>query len=505
MQDDEMIVARALNVDLDQIHANAQRLRDGKQGIAGSVSGSAAVPDAKNAHEPIMTDSSPDEDPAVDADSLAHVEDWYRVHCEPISDICIVSLGTHRHAVIVPNFALLRKQRRPNSREHIRFEFHEASNQLPPGDRPDTFSLRSAPLPRIADGQPDREQLKAELNDLSSIDAEAPRACPESIAELIHVYRPEAKCDPNGNLELDLGFDSLDRILLIASVEEAFGIFIPDDQAARIFTVGDLISAVQQRTPSSSPVGAISWFRVLDAPAGAAEQSLADSILKQRPSLTFLAWGLGRLLRATWGGRFHFEVHGREWILPDGPYLMVANHSSHLDPLFLLWALPYRVAKRLSFMGHTEYFGSGWKSALARRLKLVPVDPDEHARTGMRLSAEALRRGMIGMVFPEGERSPNGAQQRFHRGVAVLARELDVPILPIAICGTYDVLPRGREQIQPAPVQVRFGPPLRADPQETEQNLLARMWAAVRQLREADARPRAPIPVPMDICRKPMG
>jgi 1-acyl-sn-glycerol-3-phosphate acyltransferase len=96
-------------------------------------------------------------------------------------------------------------------------------------------------------------------------------------------------------------------------------------------------------------------------------------------------------------------------------------------------------------------------------------------------------------------------QQRFHRGAAVLARELDVPILPVAICGTYDVLPRGREQIRSAPVQVRFGPPLRPDPQETEQNLLARMWAAVRQLREPDAQPREPIPAPMDVYSKPMG
>lgn len=440
-----------------------------------------------------------------DPRSLAQIEDWYRRRCKLISDICIIALGTHRHAVIVPNFALLREQRRANSCEHIRFEFHEASNQLPPGERPDTLSLRSTPLPRTADGQPDREQLKAEIDEVSCIDAQAPPACPESIASLLRTYRPYATCRPNANLELDFGFDSLDRVLLIASVEEAFGISIPDDQAARIFTAGDLISAVQQGAPSSSPAGAASWPELLSRPAGAAEQSLADSILKQRPALTFLAWALARLLRATWGRRFHFEVHGREWILPNGPYLMVANHSSHLDPLFLLWALPYRVAKRLSFMGHTEYFGSGWKSALAKRLKLVPVDPDEHARSGMRISAQALRRGMIGMVFPEGERSPNGVQQRFHRGVAVLARELDVPILPVAICGTYDVLPRGREQIQPAPVQVRFGPPLRPDPQETEQNLLARMWAAVRQLREADARPRAPMPVPMDLYRKPMG
>lgn len=510
MQDDEMMVARALNVDLNQIDADAQSLRDGNQSVPGRVSGGAAMPDAKNAHEPIMTDSSAREEIRIasDAASLARIESWYRQHCEPISEICIVPLSAHRHAVIVPNFQLLKEQRRPNSREHIRFEFHEASMQLPAGERPDTFSLRPTPLPRGSDGQLDREQLKREITAESCDTAEAlpmpsePTA--STVGELIRVYRPNAICEPNANLEVDLGFDSLDRVLLIASTEKAFGISIPQDHASQIFTVGDLIRTVQQR-PESSPPGAISWSDVLNELPSGAEHSLANSILKQRPGTTLLAWSLAKLLRLAWGRRFHFEVQGRERILPAGPYLLVANHSSHLDPLFLLWALPYRIAKRLSFMGHTEYFGSGWKSALAKRLKLVPVDPDEHARSGMRLSAEALRRGMIGMVFPEGERSPNGAQQRFHRGVAVLAREMDVPILPVAICGTYEVLPRGRDQVRPAPVQVRFAPPLRPDPQETEQNLLARMWTAVRQLREADARAREPIPFPLEIACKRVG
>ncbi|HKR27251.1 MAG TPA: 1-acyl-sn-glycerol-3-phosphate acyltransferase [Acidobacteriaceae bacterium] len=444
----------------------------------------------------------------ADAASLSRIEGSYREHCEPISDICIVPLAAHLHAIIVPNFELLREQHRPNSREHLRFEFHEASKQLPAGERPDTFSLRSTPLPRAADGEPDRERLSRELSEEPRTTEEAlampsgPTA--DRIGKLIRLFRPDAVCEANANLELNLGFDSLDRVLLIASIEKAFGIVIPDDQAARIFTVSDLISAVEQRAPSSAPA-AVSWSEALRQPLVGAEQSLADSILKQRPGLTLLAWGIARLLRLVWGRRFRFEVHGREWILPAGPYLLVANHTSHLDPLVLLWALPYRVARRVSFMGHTEYFGSGWKAAIATRLKLVPVDPDEHARSGMRLSADALRRGMIGMVFPEGERSPNGVQQRFHRGVAVLAREIDVPILPVAICGTYEVLPRGREQIRSAPVQVRFGPPLRPDPQETEQNLLARMWAAVRQLREKDARPRESIPAPLDIYSNRMG
>lgn len=334
---------------------------------------------------------------------------------------------------------------------------------------------------------------------------EDPTAGP--IVELIRHYQSQAVCERNANLELDLGVDSLDRVLLIASVEKTFGISIPDDQAARIFTVGDLIEAVRERAerPHSPAPAALSWSDALRRPLDPAEQRLADSILKQRRGLTFLAWSSATLLRLIRGRRFPFEVQGLDWTALQPPYLIAANHSSHLDPLFLLWALPWSIAQRLSFMGHTEYFGSGWKAAAARRLKLVPVDPDAHAKSGMRLSAEALRRGMVGMVFPEGERSPNGAQQRFHRGLAVLARELNVPILPVAICGSWEVLPRGHNRIRFAPVQVRFGSPLQPDPDETEQNLLARVWMAVRDLRGPDAQPREPIAVPMEFYWKQMG
>jgi 1-acyl-sn-glycerol-3-phosphate acyltransferase len=85
----------------------------------------------------------------------------------------------------------------------------------------------------------------------------------------------------------------------------------------------------------------------------------------------------------------------------------------------------------------------------------------------------------------------------------VLARELRVPIVPAAICGSYEVLPRGRERILPRPVEVRFGDALRAEPDETEEDLLSRIWMAVAELRGPDAQPREPMPLPMDLAPHP--
>lgn len=516
---DELSVAGTLDIHFDQVDADVQRGDNGGDRVAGRhVTSGAAVTDAKISgkpgHEAIMNDSSTigaESRRAADPQSLARLERWYEKHCEPVSEVCIVPLPdgssapAHLHAFVVPDFALLRERRRPNARELIRFEFHQASKLLAPDLRPQSFSVRAHPLPRNANGEPDRDRLRMELSqfvDCSSAAAEN-NAVRDTVCALIRALRPAACVREDANLDLDLGFDSLDRILLVASVEKTFGIAISSEQASRIFTVGDLISVSRGRQLGtdvpipSSPVP--SWADILRQPLNAQERSVAHLILKPRTALTLMAWSAAQMLRIACAWRFRFEVQGREWLPAQGAYLLVVNHCSHLDPLFLLWALPFSSARRLSFMGHTEYFGTGWKAAVAKRLKLIPVDPDEHALEGIRLCAEALRRGLIGAVFPEGERSPDGAQQPFHRGIALLAIALDVPIVPVGLAGTYEVLPRGGEHIRWAPVQVRFGAPVRPARGEKEQDLLARVWAAVSQLRGKDARSRESIPRPIDI------
>lgn len=455
----------------------------------------------------------PDEVPSCppELQSLWRLERWYLHHCRPVSEICIVPLpggpsaSAHLHAVLVPDFALLKERRQPNSRELIRFEFQKASRLLAPSDRPHTFSVRAQPLPRTAAGEPDRERLRIALSEpTDSTAAPSPLAAEPLrtlVCELIRACRPAHCIREDANLELDLGFDSLDRVLLLCSVEKTFDVVIPPRQAARILRVGDLIRAVlhaQTRRAPASPTLS-SWEETLSRPLRPHERKLAGVILQPRPLLSFLAWSGAHLLRTVFGRRFRFQVEGRARLPAHGAYLLIANHCSHLDPLFLLWALPFSVARRLSFMGHTEYFGSGWRAAIARRLNLVPVDADEHALEGLRLCAEALRQGFIGAVFPEGERSPDGAQQRFHRGIALLAIQLQVPIVPVAIAGTYEVLPRGGRPLSYAPVRVSFGPPLRPERGETEQDLLARAWAAVWRLRGDDARSRERAPRPLHI------
>jgi 1-acyl-sn-glycerol-3-phosphate acyltransferase len=96
---------------------------------------------------------------------------------------------------------------------------------------------------------------------------------------------------------------------------------------------------------------------------------------------------------------------------------------------------------------------------LARTLNVVPVDPDTHLLRAMRASAGGLRAGKILNLYPEGQRSFDGRLQEFKNGAAILATEFDLPIVPVAIDGTYRVWPRGSRRLHPAKVRISFGEP----------------------------------------------
>jgi long-chain acyl-CoA synthetase len=77
-------------------------------------------------------------------------------------------------------------------------------------------------------------------------------------------------------------------------------------------------------------------------------------------------------------------------------------------------------------------------------MRIVPVDPDANLVSAMRAGAAGLERGRVLVLFPEGERSIDGAVKSFRKGAAILAAHLGVPVVPVAIDGLYRLWPRGR-------------------------------------------------------------
>jgi 1-acyl-sn-glycerol-3-phosphate acyltransferase len=156
-------------------------------------------------------------------------------------------------------------------------------------------------------------------------------------------------------------------------------------------------------------------------------------------------------------------VEGADNVPEDGAAILASNHLSFSDSFFL----PLVVPRPITFLAKSDYFtGPGVKGFFTKMffagVGQVPVD-----RSGGRASEAALRTGLrilgegslLG-IYPEGTRSPNGTLYRGKTGLARMAMEAKVPILPVAMIGTYEIQPPGQLRPGLRRVGIRIGRPL---------------------------------------------
>jgi 1-acyl-sn-glycerol-3-phosphate acyltransferase len=167
-----------------------------------------------------------------------------------------------------------------------------------------------------------------------------------------------------------------------------------------------------------------------------------------------------RLWRAVCAVSGGLTVTGR-WRVSGG-CVVVANHSSHADTAVLLAALP--AGAQPVFAAAADY----WFDVPVRRFvasSLIGVLPVRRSGTDtyaqlLAAARPALKAGRTVVIYPEGTRSTDGSVAEFRSGAVRLARDCGVPILPVAVLGTAEVLPKGASFISHAPMQVRIGAPL---------------------------------------------
>jgi long-chain acyl-CoA synthetase len=176
---------------------------------------------------------------------------------------------------------------------------------------------------------------------------------------------------------------------------------------------------------------------------------------------------VSRLLQIISLDRFHLRVSGIEKLPKSGGFILSSNHQSFLDPPILASVLPPAVFDKVFAVGTSEIFGKGFMLRLARSLRIVVVDPDANLIPAMRAGAFGLRQGRSLILYPEGERSIDGAPKVFKKGAAILSIHMQVPIVPVAIEGFYDAWPRNKPFQKFAPLKIVFGDPI-VPPPESE-------------------------------------
>jgi len=349
----------------------------------------------------------------VSPDDVEHV----LLEIPGIKDCAVVSIGDQVHAALI-----LRKANTP--REDIAEIVRSANERLEGHQR-----IRNWSLWPLADFPRTSSTMKVRRG---------------AVAEQISVGPMSASSEPDLS-----GMSSLERVELLATLEERHGIEIDEEAFSRVTTSADLKQFMDRPVQASALPPLPDWplsfpIRML---RGAFQRCIAIPLFRNRLPLT---------------------VSGLENLDGlDPPVLFAANHASDLDTPAVFTSLPAMWRKRIAPAMRADYFGASWKFRmqflLARTIYNAFPLPQEMAgtRRALEYAAELVRRGYCPLIFPEGRRTRDGKLQSFRPGIGMLATRLRIPVVPIFIRGMYEVYSRDDSWPKTGPVHVSIGRPLR--------------------------------------------
>ena len=390
-----------------------------------------------------------------------------------ISEICVVGIpyedgsDTAIHAVIVPTSS------DETTKAEIQDHLQAQAKQLPSYQQFHKFHLWDDALPKTEDGVIDRQHLRRSLQahiedtarlhedpETETTDAESavPRTdIPEEIlSTLARLARmPAHQIHLESRLSIDLGLDSLTQLDLLLVLESRLGATIPDALLADLETVGDVVKLTET-------------FQ-----ADAARQTDSDSKdekLELRQVPLWYARAFRAVVTGFYRNYFSLKCYGLEHIPQGKPYIIMPNHSSHLDTLTVITALEKRAYRLWTLAARDYWFATRFQGWFAQTcLNALPIEREGNFTEflqDLRTANEVMVQNNGLLIFPEGTRSLDGNLQPFKPGIlSLLIYSPGVPVIPAYIDGTYHALPKGQNLPKKHPVRIIFGEPLTFPPE----------------------------------------
>ncbi|MFO0013413.1 MAG: lysophospholipid acyltransferase family protein [Planctomycetota bacterium] len=177
---------------------------------------------------------------------------------------------------------------------------------------------------------------------------------------------------------------------------------------------------------------------------------------------------------------FELRVEGRQHLRAEGGAMLLSTHQSVMDPV-LVGLLDNHF---VSYLARHTLFHSRLFAFLIRVLNAIEIDRERGGLSGLREMLRRLKAGDRVLLFPEGTRTTDGEIGPLKPGFIPIARRSKVPLIPIALAGAYDCVPKGSKLFRFYPISVCVGPPLQAAAYDTltDEQLLAELTSRLHAL-----------------------
>lgn len=337
------------------------------------------------------------------------------------------------------------------------------------------FTITNSELPRTRIGKLKRHMLPDLLNGI--VDEEKP-ANPEPESQTYKLLKKtlaaqisgQVRCD--ANMEMDLGLDSLGKIAMQCFIKESFGIEITEADFEKYPTLRKLAEYVESLAKGetfNTQIKEPSWNEII------AEKPAA---MLCKPN--FLHCISAAIFKTISKLLYSVKVSGQNNI-PQGAAILAANHQCYFDGVFAVQKLSIKKLYNTYFFAKIRgIIKSGLIRKYADCSNVIIMDIKSGVKESIQKAAEVLRQNKILVIFPEGTRTPDGEVSEFKQSFAILAKELNVPVVPVAISGAYEALKAGANMPDfRAKISVQYLPQMRPEKDESYADFAEKVRKAI--------------------------
>jgi long-chain acyl-CoA synthetase len=344
------------------------------------------------------------------------------------------------HAVIFPDFNFLSANGVEDINQYFREQVISPFNaEMSSYKRIMQFTLVKSELPRtrlsklqrfkLADLLEQKEAKKAATDEPTTSEYRAIKSFIESQVDMDIL--------PDHHLVFDISMDSLGKLSLIDYIEKSFGIKFDEEQLLKFPSIRKIAEYIQNnKLFHQTEHEGTTW-------SGGLKED-ADVIL---PKDSVFLGPIVRSVRGVFRLFFKFEGKGMENI-PDGPCFFAPNHESKLDAFLVLSYLDQQTLKNTFSYAKKDHVKSGIRRYLARNSNVIVMDLAKDLKNSIHKMAEVVKQGKKILIFPEGTRTLTGEIGQFKKTYAILATELNVPVVPVVIKGAFEAMSSGAKKIK---------------------------------------------------------